>query len=93
MQEAGRQAARASGSEELSRRVRTGEITVGGVGEEKGQQFYTSYGDGPHGNSTGRTVKVARIVDGSRPDCVHITDESGNHLGWIPKDKLQVVTQ
>lgn len=78
---------------EPSRDIPSGEITVGATCVANGQYFYTSYGDEPHGNSNGRTVKVSRIVDGSRPDCVHITDESGNPLGWISKDKLQVVTQ
>lgn len=77
---------------EPSRDIPTGEITVGATCVANGQYFYTSYGDEPHGNSSGRTVKVSRIVDGSRPDCVHIMDESGNPLGWISKDALQVVS-
>lgn len=78
---------------EPSRDIPAGEITVGATCVANGPYFYTSYGDEPHGNSNGRTVKVSRIVDGSRPDCVHITDESGNPLGWISKDKLQVVSR
>ena len=80
-------------TQEPARDIPAGEITVGATCVANGQYFYTSYGEEPHGNSNGRTVKVSRIVDGSRPDCVHITDESGNPLGWISKDKLQVVTQ
>ena len=92
VQQAATAAAPAVATKEPSRDIPTGEITVGATCIANGSYYYTSYGDEPHGNGNGRTVKVSRIVDASRPDCVHITDEAGNPLGWISKDKLQVVT-
>ena len=80
-------------TQEPSRDIPAGEITVGATCIANGPYYYTSYGDEPHGNGNGRTVKVSRIVDGSRPDPIHITTESGGALGWTAKASLQVVTQ
>lgn len=77
---------------EPSRDIPQGQLVVGATCIANGQYYYTSYGDEPHGNGNGRRVVVSRIVDASRPDCVHITDESGNPLGWIAKSALQVVS-
>lgn len=79
-------------TQEPSRDIPTGEIVVGSTCIANGPYYYTSYGDEPHGNGNGRTVKVSRIVDGSRPDPIHITTESGGALGWTTKSSLQVVT-
>ena len=80
-------------TQEPSRDIPAGEITVGATCIANGPYYYTSYGDEPHGNGNGRTVKVSRIVDGSRPDPIHITTESGGALGWTTKASLQVVSQ
>ena len=77
---------------EPPRDIPQGQLVVGATCIANGQYYYTSYGDEPHGNGNGRRVVVSRIVDASRPDCVHITDESGNPLGWIAKSALQVVS-
>lgn len=80
-------------TQEPSRDIPAGELTVGATCIANGPYYYTSYGDEPHGNANGRTVLVSRIVDGSRPDPIHITTESGGALGWTAKASLQVVTQ
>lgn len=77
---------------EVQRDIPQGQIVVGSTCIANGQYCYTSYGDGPYGTANGQRVVVSRIVDESRPDCVHITTESGGALGWIPKSALQVVS-
>ena len=80
-------------TQEPARDIPAGEITVGATCIANGPYYYTSYGDEPRGNANGRTVLVSRIVDGSRPDPIHITTESGGALGWTTKASLQVVSQ
>lgn len=80
-------------STEKQRDIPQGQIVVGSTCIANGQYCYTSYGDGPFGTANGKRVVVSRIVDGSRPDCVHITTEDGSPLGWLPKSALQVVSQ
>ena len=79
-------------TEEKNRDIPKGQIVVGSVCIANGSYFYTSYGDPPSGSANGQRVVVSRIVDGSRPDCVHVTTESGSPLGWISKSALQVVS-
>nr|DAW43759.1 MAG TPA: tail assembly protein [Caudoviricetes sp.] len=79
-------------STEKQRDIPQGQIVVGSTCIANGQYCYTSYGDGPFGTANGQRVVVSRIVDGSRPDCVHITTEDGSPLGWLPKSALQVVS-
>jgi hypothetical protein len=80
-------------SAEPSRSIPQGQLYVGCTCLANGPYYYSSYGDEPHGNGNGQTVKVSRIVDGARSCCVHITTESGGALGWTKKDSLQVVEQ
>ena len=77
---------------EPSRSIPQGQLYAGASCIANGSYFYTSYGDEPHGTASGRRVLVSRIVDATRPACVHITDEAGNPLGWIDKSALQVVS-
>lgn len=77
---------------EPSRSIPQGQLVVGTTCIANGPYYYTSYGDEPHGNSSGRTVLVSRMVDGSRSYPVHVTDESGGALGWMKKEALQVVS-
>ena len=77
---------------EPSRSISQGQLVVGTTCIANGPYYYTSYGDEPHGNASGRTVVVSRMVDGSRAYPVHVTDESGGALGWMKKEALQVVS-
>ena len=77
---------------ETQRDIPQGQIVVGAVCIANGQYCYTSYGDSPYGTANGQRVVVSRIVDGSRPACVHVTTEDGSPLGWMPKSALQVVS-
>lgn len=76
-----------------AREIPKGKIVVGSTCIANGSYYYTSYGEGPSGTANGQRVIVSRIVDGSRPDCIHITTEDGSPLGWISKSSLQVVSQ
>lgn len=78
---------------EPSRSIPQGQLVVGTTCIANGPYYYTSYGDEPHGNASGRTVVVSRMVDGSRAYPVHVTDESGGALGWMKKEALQVVSR
>lgn len=77
---------------ETQRDIPQGQIVVGAVCIANGQYCYTSYGDSPYGTANGQRVVVSRIVDGSRPACVHVTTEDGSPLGWMPKSALQVMS-
>lgn len=77
---------------EPSREVPKGQLVVGCTCIANGPYYASSYGDEPHGNGNGRTVKVSRMVDAARAYPVHITTESGGALGWIKKESLQVVS-
>ena len=77
--------------EEPSRSIPQGEIVVGSTCVANGRYYLSSYGDEPHGNGNGRTVRVSRIVDKSRAYPYHITTLSGGPLGWIKAGSLQVV--
>ena len=77
---------------EPSRSIPQGQLYAGATCVANGSYFYTSYGDEPHGTASGRTVVIDRMVDATRPACVHISDEAGNPLGWIDKSALQVVS-
>lgn len=78
--------------EEPTREIPQGQIVVGSTCTANGRFYASSYGDEPHGNANGRTVKVSRIVDKSRACPYHITTESGGALGWINEGGLQVVS-
>lgn len=78
--------------EEPAREIPQDQIVVGSTCIANGRYYASSYGDEPHGNANGRTVKVSRIVDKSRAYPYHITTESGGALGWINADGLQIVT-
>lgn len=78
---------------EPSRSIPQGQLVVGTTCIANGPYYYTSYGDEPHGNASGRTAVVSRMVDGSRAYPVHVTDESGGALGWMKKEALQVVSR
>lgn len=82
----------AEATTEKTREIPAGQIVVGSVCIANGKYYYTSYGDEPHGNGSGRRVVVSRIVDESRPAPIHITTEAGGALGWIAKSALQVVS-
>nr|DAD70860.1 MAG TPA: tail assembly protein [Siphoviridae sp. ctvok7] len=75
-----------------ARETPKGQLVVGATCVANGPYYYTSYGDEPHGNGRGRTVKVSRMVDAARAYPVHITTEAGGALGWIKKESLQVVS-
>ena len=76
-----------------SRDIPAGQLTVGATCTANGPYYYTSYGDEPHGNASGRTVVVSRIVDASRAYPIHVNSESGGALGWMKREALQVVSQ
>lgn len=77
---------------EPSREIPRGQLFVGAAAIANGRYYCSSYGDEPHGNANGRSVKVSRMVDPSRAYPIHITTESGGALGWIKKESLQVVS-
>lgn len=76
---------------EPTRETPLSEIVVGSVCIANGRYYASSYGQEPHGNASGRRVKVSRIVDAKRAYPYHITTEKGGWLGWIQRDALQVV--
>ena len=73
-----------------ARSIPQGQLVVGSVCLANGTYWASSYGDPPSGTANGQRVVVSRIVDETRPDCVHITTESGSPLGWVSKSALQV---
>lgn len=75
-----------------TREIPQGQLYEGCTCIANGAYYYTSYGDEPHGNSSGRQVVVSRIVDQSRPCPIHITTPEGGALGWIAQSGLQVVS-
>ena len=77
---------------EPARSTPQGQLTVGCTCLANGPYYYTSYGDEPHGNLSGRTVIVSRMVDAARAYPVHVTEEGGGALGWMKKEALQVVS-
>lgn len=77
-------------SVEPTRPVPPGQIVVGSTCIINGRYYSDSYGGGNYGNGNGRTVKVSRIADLTRPDPYHVTTESGGPLGWTSADCLQV---
>lgn len=77
---------------EPTRSIPAGQIVVGSVCTANGPYFASSTGDEPHGNGSGRRVKVSRIVDLGRSYPYHITTESGGALGWIKGESLQVIS-
>lgn len=77
--------------EEPTRSIPAGQLVVGSVCIINGRFYSSSYGDNPYGNGNGRTVRISRIVDLSRPNPYHVTTESGGALGWASADTLQVI--
>lgn len=75
-----------------AREIPQGQLVVGSVCIANGSFWASSYGDPPYGTANNQRVIVSRIVDETRPDCVHITTEDGAPLGWVPKSALQVTT-
>lgn len=82
-------------TQEPSRDIPQGQLTVGATVIANGNYYYTSYGDEPHGTANGSRVVISRIVtdDATRQCKIHITTESGGALGWIAADQLQVVSE
>lgn len=76
---------------EPTRSIPAGQLVVGSICILNGRFYSSSYGDEPHGNGNGRTVKVSRIVDLARSNPYHVTTESGGALGWTSAGSLQVV--
>ena len=75
---------------EQTRSIPQGQLYVGIKAVVNGAYYYSSYGDEPHGNGSGRACVVSRIEE-DREYPVHITTENGGSLGWVKKDALQVV--
>ena len=80
---------------ETQRTTPNNTLVVGATAKLNGAYYYSSYGDEPHGNKNGLTVKVSRIVtnDDNRAYPIHVTTESGGALGWVKKSSLQVVSE
>lgn len=77
---------------EPARSVPSNEIVVGSICLATGKYWYTSYGESPWGQCSGKRVKVVRIVNKTRAAPYLIQSESGGALGWAPKSILQVVS-
>lgn len=80
-----------SAAAEPTREMPAGQLAVGVTAVANGPWYASSYGDEPHGNGNGRTVKVSRMVDASRAYPVHVTTPAGGPLGWMKADALQAV--
>ena len=76
---------------EPAREIPAGQLAVGVSAVANGPWYASSYGDEPHGNGNGRTVRISRMVDRTRAYPVHVTTPAGGPLGWMKADALQVV--
>ena len=74
-----------------TREVPKTEIVVGSVCEANGKYYYTSYGEEPHGNASGRRCIVKRIVDKKRKAPYNVKGADGKSMGWIAESSLKVV--
>lgn len=68
------------------------QIVVGTIVIANGPNYYTSYGDNPHGTLSGRRCKVTRIVSETRAYPYHVATEAGAALGWMKRSALTVVS-
>lgn len=77
-----------------TRSIPKGQLYVGAKVTLNGAYYYSSYGDEPHSNSSGRTCIISRIenTDDTRPYPVHVKTENGGALGWVKREALQVVS-
>lgn len=80
---------------ENTRNIPQDELYVGESVTVNGNNYYSSYGDEPHGTLNGQTCLISRIenTDPSRAYPVHVTDTNGGALGWIKRDACRVVSE
>lgn len=77
-----------------TRSIPKGQLYVGAKVVVNGPYYYSSYGDEPHNNISGRTCVISRIenTDDTRPYPVHVRTENGGDLGWVKREAVQVVS-
>ncbi len=75
-----------------NRQTPKSQVVVGTIVTVNGPNYYSCYGDNPHGNLSGRRCKVTRIVAETRPYPFHVATESGVALGWVKRSALTVVS-
>lgn len=84
----------AEASNQDTRSVPSGQLTVGQDVTVNGNYYYSSWGAEPHGTFSGFRGKISRIVttDPQRACPYHITTPSGGARGWVKKSQIQAVT-